>query len=234
LRKNVIKNAVVNRQYWFAYCLDDQGAHKIEVKFKPDTPNFPFESLRLGLFGSATVLGGFDDSGNPVFSDFSKPKFPADLRKVSLENFALLKLNSLPIKNVLRVSSVPYTFGIEPDYSRFRTAKDNALKQAREQVITHLGQQLLRFDKPLEADFLERPQVDLRAHERELQGKVEFEFTVGESGTVTEFRALSSPDALLVQLTLDAVRRWRFKPLTKNGNPAGAKLRFAFNFVKTL
>lgn len=74
--------------------------------------------------------------------------------------------------------------------------------------------------------------MSVRGYERGLHGKVEFDFTIDQFGHVAEFIAVSAPDALLVQLTLDAVRRWSFMPLTKNGQPVAARLRAAFEFSK--
>jgi TonB family protein len=74
--------------------------------------------------------------------------------------------------------------------------------------------------------------MSVRGYERGLYGKVEFDFTIDQFGQVAEFIAVSAPDALLVQLTLDAVRRWSFKPLTKNGKPVAVRLRAAFEFAQ--
>ena len=47
--------------------------------------------------------------------------------------------------------------------------------------------------------------------------KVELAFTVDAMGIPTNFAVVSSPDAALSQVIMDAVSKWRFTPAQKNG-----------------
>ncbi|ACB73873.1 energy transducer TonB [Opitutus terrae] len=47
---------------------------------------------------------------------------------------------------------------------------------------------------------------------------VELAFTVDTAGTPTSLKVVSSPDAMLAKIVMDAVKRWRFEPAKKNGS----------------
>lgn len=46
---------------------------------------------------------------------------------------------------------------------------------------------------------------------------VELAFTVDTAGTPTSLKVVSSPDAMLARIVMDAVKKWRFEPAKKNG-----------------
>jgi TonB family protein len=230
---NVIKSATVNRQYWFAHCLSIVEANLTKLIYEPGLPAFPSDSLRDGLFGSASVVGAIDDSGRIVFSDFSRPRLPIDLQKTALEHFSRLRFVEISNKNVLRMTNQRFDFQLYQRFQKSEKQRAEDQKERLKRLTDVLNSKLKQVDKPLEVNVLEFPQLSLRAFERDLQGVVEFEFAIDESGRVSRFTALKSPDALLVQLTLDAVRRWAFKPLTQNGIPTSATLVHAFAFEKS-
>jgi protein TonB len=60
-------------------------------------------------------------------------------------------------------------------------------------------------------------------------GVVRVEVLIGEDGHVEEIQSLSGPN-LLQQAASDAVRKWRFKPFTRNGDPVKAVGFVNFNF----
>jgi TonB family protein len=225
-----IVSAVVNRQYWFAHCSYGKEASRVFFN-NPAVAQFPTDSSRAGLYGSATVFGAYNDEGEIIFSDISKPKMPTDLRQTALDHFSKNKINPSLAKNTLRPAFQRFTFIFEPaDTPPSRS--DRELKLSNENFKANLQRLTANFDNPLTIYFLEPPQMSVRGYERGLHGKVEFDFTIDKFGHVAEFIAVSAPDALLVQLTLDAVRRWSFKPLTKNGQPVAVRLRAAFEFPK--
>ncbi len=61
------------------------------------------------------------------------------------------------------------------------------------------------------------------------QGVVRVEVLVGEDGHVEEVQEMSGPN-LLQQAASDAIRKWRFKPFTRNGDPVKAIGFVNFNF----
>jgi protein TonB len=60
-------------------------------------------------------------------------------------------------------------------------------------------------------------------------GVVKVEVTVDENGDVTEVQHTSGP-SLLQTAAKEAVRRWKFRPFTKDGQPVKATGFVNFNF----
>lgn len=60
-------------------------------------------------------------------------------------------------------------------------------------------------------------------------GVVRVEVLIGEDGHVEEVQNMSGPN-LLQQAASDAIRKWRFKPFTRNGDPVKATGFVNFNF----
>ncbi|MEO6005592.1 MAG: energy transducer TonB [Opitutus sp.] len=53
---------------------------------------------------------------------------------------------------------------------------------------------------------------------------VKLSFTVDASGIPTGFSIVSSPDAALAKVVMDAVAKWRFSPAQKNGAAVATKV----------
>lgn len=49
-------------------------------------------------------------------------------------------------------------------------------------------------------------------------------FTVDAQGTPTQLAVVSSPDARLAKVVMDAVKKWRFTPAQKNGTAVAKKV----------
>lgn len=78
---------------------------------------------------------------------------------------------------------------------------------------------------------LEQPPPVLPAKDALVKGSVVVSFIISKTGVV-EFPAISkSSDPRLDEPTLEAVRKWKFKPAVKNGNPANCYVgqRLDFN-----
>ncbi len=60
-------------------------------------------------------------------------------------------------------------------------------------------------------------------------GVVRVELTVDEKGQVTQVQNTSGP-TLLQRAATDAVKKWRFKPFVRNGEPVKANGFVSFNF----
>ena len=50
-----------------------------------------------------------------------------------------------------------------------------------------------------------------------IQGKVELDVTVDETGKVKDIKVLKSPDESLAQAAADAVKQWEYEPFKKGG-----------------
>jgi protein TonB len=76
-----------------------------------------------------------------------------------------------------------------------------------------------------------RPAYPPQARMRKLEGLVVVEFVVGPDGTVREAQVMSSrPSTIFNESALQAVRRWRFSPGTKEGKPVAARVRQRVEF----
>ncbi len=60
-------------------------------------------------------------------------------------------------------------------------------------------------------------------------GIVKVEVTVNESGDVADIHTASGP-TLLQAAAKDAVRKWKFKPFVRDGQPVKANGFVSFNF----
>lgn len=74
-----------------------------------------------------------------------------------------------------------------------------------------------------------QPEYNPIARQMRVQGDVEVEARVSDSGEVVEVKVLTG-NALLTAPVLKAVKEWRFTPFQENGKPsqAIAALRFSF------
>lgn len=54
--------------------------------------------------------------------------------------------------------------------------------------------------------------------------QVEVSFTVDTQGTPTNLAVVSSPDAMIAKVIVDAVKKWRFTPAQKNGTAVATKV----------
>jgi TonB family protein len=62
-----------------------------------------------------------------------------------------------------------------------------------------------------------------------VQGSVVLAVTIGKDGTISSLRPLSG-SALLVDAAIEAVRQWRYKPFTFNGEPVAVDTTITVNF----
>ncbi len=62
------------------------------------------------------------------------------------------------------------------------------------------------------------PNYPLEARHESIAGIVKLHVLIGVDGSVKEAEFISGPD-VLVKPTLDAVRKWKYKPTTENGQP---------------
>ena len=74
------------------------------------------------------------------------------------------------------------------------------------------------------------PEYPLTASQRHKKGWVEVDFVVTENGNVRNARVLNSSRGLFERNALDAVSKWRFKPVIEDGRPVpiNASVRFTF------
>jgi len=76
-----------------------------------------------------------------------------------------------------------------------------------------------------------KPQPDYPpiAKQLKVEGKVEIEVSIEPSGAVGSVRALTG-NVALTGAAVNAVKRWKFEPITDNGKPVPAIAVLAFTF----
>jgi len=68
------------------------------------------------------------------------------------------------------------------------------------------------------------------ALEQKIQGEIEVQIVVSEAGDV-DYAKASKGDAVLAKAAEDAAKKWRFKPVAKDGNPIPVVSQATFNFT---
>lgn len=74
-----------------------------------------------------------------------------------------------------------------------------------------------------------QPDYNPVARQMRVQGDVEVEARISDSGEVVDVKVLSG-NALLTPSVVKAVRDWRFTPFQENGKPSQAIATLRFNF----
>jgi protein TonB len=74
------------------------------------------------------------------------------------------------------------------------------------------------------------PEYTEEARRAKIEGAVLLQIVIDEKGIPTEPEALRSLDKGLDQKAIEAVKKWRFKPGTKNGKPVPATAKIELNF----
>lgn len=82
----------------------------------------------------------------------------------------------------------------------------------------------------LQALKIEKAQYPEAAREKQLQGQVWVKILVSETGDVENVEVISG-DPVLADAAVHAVKKWKFKPFLKNGNPVKVSTKLPFNFA---
>jgi len=76
------------------------------------------------------------------------------------------------------------------------------------------------------------PEFPEIARERDLTGFVDLEFTVRADGSVTDVNVLKAqPKGVFDKAAVDAVSKWRYRPIERNGLPINEHARLRLNFA---
>ncbi len=75
-----------------------------------------------------------------------------------------------------------------------------------------------------------QPSYPAIAKSMRMTGTVKIDFTVDEKGDVTTIQSSTGPD-MLKRAALDALKKWKFKPFERDGQPAKATGFISFNFA---
>jgi TonB family protein len=77
------------------------------------------------------------------------------------------------------------------------------------------------------------PTYPEEARKNRVQGRVVLEAVIDERGSVTTVEAVESPDPMLTDAAIEAVRKWTYKPATLKGKPVKVHLTVTVAFKLT-
>ena len=106
-----------------------------------------------------------------------------------------------------------------------------------EQEILAAQDAARRANEIVNASSLERvryvaPEYPRDARERGISGWVDLEFTVMPDGSVADVTIVSAePVGVFEQAAIQAVSRWRYRPVERDGNPVDARARLRIRFT---
>jgi TonB family protein len=69
----------------------------------------------------------------------------------------------------------------------------------------------------------DNPTYPQEARAKKIEGKVVLDVTIGEDGAIDKLNVLNSPDKLLSDSAIKAVRTWRYRPYLLNGEPVAVE-----------
>jgi protein TonB len=74
------------------------------------------------------------------------------------------------------------------------------------------------------------PEFPVLAKQLKIQGAVELDVVIGESGSVESVTPISG-NPVLTKPAADAVKRWKFKPFQQDGAPVKAQAALKISFT---
>ena len=109
-------------------------------------------------------------------------------------------------------------------------AERSHAERATLKYVQQASDQDLRFDRPLKALHNPMPDYPRELRDAKVAGDVRVLFNIGTDGRVTNAQIVGNPPAPLAELSLAAVRQWRFEPPLVDGRPIeiGAIQSFRF------
>ena len=84
--------------------------------------------------------------------------------------------------------------------------------------------------EPVEVSRVD-PTYPEEARKNRVQGRVLVEAVIDQKGNVTKAEAVESPDPMLTEAALEAVRKWTYKPATKKGKSVKVRLTVTVSFM---
>lgn len=188
----------------------------------------PYLELLSSLPARKTILSEVATARTPP------PPAPEPKRK-SVTRSAVERRTPKPKLQKPRPTLIPMKAALSLDLALGNMAGDFALDfpvrpdvglASRDMVFA-----LSDIDKVPQARVRLQPVYPVHARMRRVEGLVVVEFVVGEDGRTREIRVVhSQPGNVFVNAAVRAVRRWRFRPGTKDGRPVAVRLRQKFTF----
>ena len=86
------------------------------------------------------------------------------------------------------------------------------------------------LDSPLKVIWAPMPEYPKELQARGVEGVVTVLFVIEGDGTVNSASVVGTPSAALVELSLGAIRLWKFEPPRRNGLPVTQRAQQTFRF----
>lgn len=121
----------------------------------------------------------------------------------------------------------------QPDYIvRGVSTSRVSQEQAQSLLVENYLQKQVKppIDRPLRAKTLILPSYPPSLWKARIEGTVRVRFTIGEDGSALNPTIVGAPPPILAALAIDAVLKWRFEPVTRDGKPASVPLTYEFIF----
>jgi TonB family protein len=80
------------------------------------------------------------------------------------------------------------------------------------------------------AVYTPQPEYTDKARRKKINGVVLLSFVVAKDGTVHDPAVTRSLESSLDQQSLDTVKKWRFEPATKDGQPVAVRIQAEMSF----
>lgn len=187
-------------------------------------PQYPRDVIDGKSSGSISVVYGIDKEGRTknvrvlLHSEVEPMPDPlaaqAVIDAVKQWKYKPYLLNGNPI-DVETTSTLTYDFGTQPSPPVVSEAprKFSISQGVAQKNLLHS----------------EGPRYPTEAKAKHIQGSVILQGTIDRQGNVIQLKPLQG-DPLLVQAAIDAVKEWKYKPYTLNGEPVDVETTFKIDF----
>ena len=194
---------------------------------------YPYELLTAGTAGAAQAGLLIDTEGRLVeIADLTgtAPEFVNALRAM-LETF---EFEPALHKGKPARSWLGYAVRFDPkgggDVPVNASAKEILAELAKEQPAIATGREL---DSPPQPIFTKTPNYPRTIQDKSTAGEAQIEFFVDKDGAVQLPKIVSASDPHFGYAAVQAISTWRFKPVTKAGQPVITRIRVPMKFTPT-
>ena len=142
--------------------------------------------------------------------------------------------NSLNIGSALLLSACAMTAG-PPQYSVAKNNPPVSRREAEAAIVVNAGFNTNRwrqqFDRPPTVKKAVLPDYPLELRKMGLEGAVSITLTVLPDGRIGEIDIEKSPNVLLSEQVVKAVREWEFYPITREGRAVTVRIPYTYRYT---
>ena len=190
---------------------------------------YPYELLRDGVKGAATVTLVIDDAGKILSATVDKATRP----EFGAATLAMLqRWDFEPAWKDHRPATGRFTF--EQEFSRYDKDLVNEGLQNLLVLVQKHPEKIVssaKLDAPLKPTGARAPIFPLTLHGQTTKGEATVEILIDGDGVVRLPRIVSASDPAFGAAAAQAVFGWQFQPPMKAGQPVITRVRIPFEFV---